>query len=235
MLKFKLLTVLLYLSASIAFITIAFILICSGFIFLPLFYIFVKPCCRLMMSSLLVWPKIKGEFPSDGTYIIMMNHTSFLDVFIFPLIPKGPWTGITAIENFKIPVFSTIINRIQAIPIDRKNREAAFNSIKKAENVLKQKIHIGILPEGTRTTDGEMKVFKKGGFHMAINTKTPIIPVGVIGAYNFKPKQRWWIKPGPIIINIGKPTNVESYESLGVDGLSNSVEKSIKNLIKDIN
>ena len=43
------------------------------------------------------------------------------------------------------------------------------------------------------------------------------------------------MKTGSIIINIGKPTNVESYESLGVDGLSNSVEKSIKNLIKDIN
>ena len=32
----------------------------------------------------------------------MMNHSSFLDVFIFPLIPRGSWTGVTAIENFKI-------------------------------------------------------------------------------------------------------------------------------------
>ena len=230
MLKFQLLSLFLYISGLLAFICIAFILIISGFIFLPLFYKSVKKCCRFMMSSLLIWPEIRGKFPSDGTYIIMMNHSSFLDVFIFPLIPIGAWTGITAVENFKIPIFSSIINRIQAIPIERNNRQAALESIKKAENVLKQGIHIGILPEGTRTLDGKMKEFKKGGFHMAINTNTAIVPVGVSGAYNFKPKDRWWMKPGPISIAIGAPTSVSEYSELGVDGLKNEVEKIIKKL-----
>lgn len=184
-----------------------------------------------MMASLLLWPKIRGEFPSDGTYIIMMNHSSFLDVFIFPLIPKGAWTGITAAKNFKIPIFSSIINRIQAIPIERKNRQSAFESIKKAEDVLKQGIHIGILPEGTRTLDGKMREFKKGGFHMAINTNTAIVPVGVSGAYDFKPKDRWWMKPVSISISIGSPTNVSDYPELGVDGLKNKVESTIKELL----
>ena len=170
-----------------------------------------------------------------GTYIIMMNHSSFIDVFIFPLIPRGPWTGITAAENFKIPLFSTIINRIQAIPIDRKNRETAIKSIKKAELVLKQDIHIGILPEGTRTINGKIQKFKKGGFHMAINTNTAIIPVGISGAYNFKPKNRWWMKPGSISINIGNPTNVSEYSELGVDGLKNKVEQAIKELSGEYN
>jgi len=188
-----------------------------------------------MLFSLLLWPKIKGQFPAMGTYIIMMNHSSFIDVFIFPLIPRGPWTGITAAENFKIPLFSTIINRIQAIPIDRKNRETAIKSIKKAELVLKQDIHIGILPEGTRTINGKIQKFKKGGFHMAINTNTAIIPVGISGAYNFKPKNRWWMKPGSISINIGNPTNVSEYSELGVDGLKNKVEQAIKELSGEYN
>ena len=230
MLRYKLLSLFLYVSGLFAFICIAFILILSGFIFLPLFYKSVKICCRFMLSSLLLWPKIRGKFPAENTYIIMMNHSSFIDVFIFPLIPKGAWTGITATENFKIPIFSTIINRIQAIPIERKNRDAAIQSIKKAEGVLKQGIHIGILPEGTRTIGGKIRKFKKGGFHMAINTNTAIIPVGVLGPYNFKPKNRWWMKPGPIIINIGTPTNVSEYSDLGVYGLKNKVELAIKEL-----
>ena len=230
MLRYRLLSLFLYVSGLFAFMCIAFILIIPSFIFLPFLYWSVRACCRFMLFSLLLWPKIKGQFPAEGTYIIMMNHSSFIDVFIFPLIPKGAWTGITATENFKIPVFSTIINRIQAIPIERKNRDAAIQSIKKAELVLKQGIHIGILPEGTRTIGGEMRGFKKGGFHMAINTKTPIIPVGVVGAYNFKPKDRWWMRPGPISINIGRPTNIAEYADLGVDGLKNRVELSIKEL-----
>ncbi len=230
MLKYKLLSLFLYVSGLFAFICIAFILIIPSFIFLPFLYGSVKACCRFMLFSLLLWPKIKGQFPSEGTYIIMMNHSSFIDVFIFPLIPKGAWTGITATENFKIPLFSTIINRIQAIPVDRKNRDTAIQSIKKAEDVLKQGIHIGILPEGTRTIDGKMREFKKGGFHMAINTNTAIIPVGVSGAYNFKPKDRWWMISGPISINIGTPTNVSEYSDLGVNGLKNKVELAIKEL-----
>ena len=107
----------------------------------------------------------------------------------------------------------------------------AHESIKKAEDVLRQGIHIGILPEGTRTLDGKMKELKKGGFHMAINTNTAIVPVGVSGAYNFKPKDRWWMKPGPISITIGSPTNVSEYSDLGVDGLKNAVEKTIKELL----
>ena len=230
MLKYKLLSLFLHVSGLFAFICIAFILIIPSFVFLPLFYGSVRACCRFMLFSLLLWPKINGQFPAEGPYIIMMNHSSFIDVFIFPLIPKGAWTGIAAAENFKIPLFSTIINRIQAIPIDRKNRDTAIQSIKRAEDVLKQGIHIGILPEGTRTVDGKMREFKKGGFHMAINTNTAIIPVGVVGAYNFKPKDRWWMRPGSISINIGTPTNVSEYSDLGVDGLKNKVKLAIKAL-----
>ena len=235
MIKYKILSLFLYVSGFLAFIFIAALLIISGFLFLPLFYKIDKLCCHIMLSALLVLPKIKGGFPSDGTYIIMMNHSSFLDVFIFPLVPRGAWTGITAAENFKIPVFSTIIKRIQAIPIERKNRQASFESIKQAENVLKQGIHIGILPEGTRTLDGKIKPLKKGGFHLAINTNTPIIPVGVSGAFEFKPKNRWWMKPGLVTVNIGDPISINDYTTLGVDGLSTKVKKIIKSLSGETN
>ena len=235
MIQYKILSLFLYVSGFLAFIFIAALLIISGFLFLPLFYKIDKLCCHLMLSSLLVLPKIKGDFPFDGTYIIMMNHSSFLDVFIFPLVPRGAWTGITAAENFKIPIFSTIIKRIQAIPIERKNRQAAFESIKQAEDVLKQGIHIGVLPEGTRTLDGKIKPLKKGGFHMAINTNTPIIPVGVSGAFDFKPKNRWWMRPGLVTVNIGDPISINDYTTLGVDGLSTRVEKLLKSLSGEAN
>ena len=188
-----------------------------------------------MMSALLIWPQVNGKFPSKDTYIIMMNHSSFLDVFIFPLIPKGAWTGITAVENFKIPLFSSLIRRIQAIPIERKNKRAAIKSIKKAEEVLEQGIHIGILPEGTRTLDGKLHELKKGGFHMAINTNTSIVPVGVSGAFNFKPKTRWWMMPGPVTVTIGPPTDTSEYKTLGVDGLKNKIEKILQNLSGESN
>ena len=117
MVIYKMLSVFIYIMFIPVFLFAAIIMITASLLYFPLFYKIDKICCRLIMSSLLVWPRLNGAFPSDGTYIIMMNHSSFIDVFIFPLIPKGIYSGVTAVENFKIPVFSTIIRRIQAIPV----------------------------------------------------------------------------------------------------------------------
>ncbi len=186
------------------------------------------------MLSFGVFPRIVGSFPKEGTFIIMMNHSSFIDVFLFPLVPRGAYTGITAVENFKYPVFSSLIRRLKAIPIERKNTRRAIQSIERAEAVLKDGVHIGILPEGSRTISGKMKPLKKGGFHMAINSSTSIIPVGISGAFIFKPKNRWWLMPGSITINIGKPVNHIDYEGLGVNGLLSLVESKLKYLSGEI-
>ena len=63
---------------------------------------------------------------------------------------------------------------------------------------------------------------------MAINTETPILPVGISGAFSIKPKNRWWVKPGPITINIGQPIHHKEYENLGVNGLLSMVESKLK-------
>ena len=63
---------------------------------------------------------------------------------------------------------------------------------------------------------------------MAVNTRTSIVPVGISGAFRFKPKTRWWLRPGAITINIGEPVNYKEYENLGIDGLLKRVESKLK-------
>ena len=230
MIYYMIISLVLYAFCIPVFILSASSLIIISFIHFPLFFKVDKFFCRLIIMSLGVRTKIIGSFPKDGTYIIMMNHSSFVDVFLFPLVLRGVYTGVTALENFKYPIFSSLIRRLKAIPIDRKNRQSAMRSIEKAERILKKGVHIGILPEGSRTITGNMQTLKKGGFHMAINTKTPIVPVGISGAFKFKPKNRWWLRPGLITINIGRPINQEDYRSLGVNGLLARVELILRYL-----
>ena len=230
MIFYMLLSIVLFICSFPIFIFSAFCLIIISFIHFPLFFKADKFFCRLIILSFGVYPKILGTFPKEGTFIIMMNHSSFIDVFLFPLIPIGAYTGVTAVENFKYPIFASLIRRLKAIPIERKNNRQAIQSIKKAEDVLKKGIHIGILPEGSRTITGKMMPLKKGGFHMALNTKTSIIPVGISGAFSFKPKNRWWIKPGCITINIGDPISHEEYDKLGLEGLLNRVKLQLNYL-----
>jgi len=186
--------------------------------------------CWATLKSFFIQVKKEGTPPMSGTYIYMFNHSSFIDVFLFGLSMKGPCTALVSKENYSYPIWGLMLKRWKAIPIERKNKELAHQSITHAEDALKSGYDVVILPEGTRTMTGKLKRFKKGGFHMAYNTKAPIVPVGCIGAFEFKPKNRWTLSPRTITIKYGVPTDPSTYESLGVDGLLKQMEQSIKQL-----
>ena len=61
------------------------------------------------------------------------------------------------------------------------------------------------MPEGTRTKTGDLGEFKKGGFHLAVNTKASILPIITKGLFEIKPINRKTIKPGKIHIKVGEP------------------------------
>ena len=65
---------------------------------------------------------------------------------------------------------------------------------------------------------------------MAINTKAPILPVGSQGAFEFKPKNRWYIKPGQVSLNVGKIIEPSEYDQLGINGLIDNVQNQFKDL-----
>ena len=163
---------------------------------------------------------IIGEFPDDGPYILMQNHSSFLDLFFLPTVIKGKYTGIVAAENFKIPIIGSVLSRIHAIPIHRFNHTKAINAMKIAEEKNQGGYHIAIFPEGTRTTTGDLSSFKKGGFHMAINTQTKILPVITQGLYSIKPKTRWTIHPGEATMIIKDPIS--------------TTDKTVEELLKEV-
>ena len=179
-------------------------------IFIPsLMYKYARFLSKGIFWSFNIKRNIIGEFPDDGPYILMHNHSSFLDLFFLPTVIKGKYTAIVAAKNFKIPIIGSILSRIHAIPIHRFNHTQAIKAMKIAEEKIQKGYHIAIFPEGTRTTTGNLNPFKKGGFHMAINTQTKILPVITQGLYSIKPKTRWIIHPGKATMIIKKPISIK--------------------------
>ena len=209
-----LISIFFYLLACITFIITGIPFVILSLLHINIMYALIPCFCRILLLSLGVIIKIDGSFPRGGPFVIMFNHCSFIDPFVYGSIIEGKFTGVVAAKNFKIPLFGLILKNIKAIPIHRNNRKKAIESIKYAEKVIKQgHFHMAILPEGTRTTDGKLQKFKKGGFHMAINTHTPILPIVAIGAFEYKPKTRFTIKPGIVKLKIGEPIQVNGGNS----------------------
>ena len=184
------------------------IMLAIAIIFPSLLYKYACFLSKGIFWSLNITREVVGEFPDNGPYILMHNHSSFLDLFFLPTVIKGKYTGLVAAKNFKIPLIGSILHRIKAIPIHRFNHTKALNALKIAEQRIKGGYHLAIFPEGTRTITGKLNPFKKGGFHMAINTNTQILPVIVKGVYHIKPRNRLTINKGIAKMIIAKPISV---------------------------
>ena len=230
----SLISILIYITAFFTFIILGSIFIILAILPNAIIFTYIPFFCRILLLSLGVIVRVHGEFPKNGPYILMFNHGSFIDPFVCATAIKGKFSGVVAVENYKIPIFGLMLKKFKTIPIHRGNKKKALESIKYAENIIKNDgYHMAILPEGTRTLDGNLKPFKKGGFHMAINTNTPILPIGAVLPFNYKPKNRWLISPCIINIYIGEETNIKEYNDLGVKGLLVKVENQIRTLIDE--
>ena len=184
------------------------------------------------MLSMGVIIRKKGAFPTGGPFIIMSNHGSFIDTFVVPPSISGQYTAIVAAKNWKIPLFASLLKSLKAVPVQRGNKEAAIKSIKFAEKVIHSDgWHMVILPEGTRTLYGKLQPFKKGGFHMALNTKTPILLIAHRNTHLYKPKNRWTLSPRVIDVIIGPVINTEEYNMNNIDVLVNQAWEEMNKLI----
>jgi 1-acyl-sn-glycerol-3-phosphate acyltransferase len=125
--------------------------------------------------------EVRGlENIEPGTsYVFISNHRSYLDtatLFFF----VGQKMGLVAKkELLKVPVLGQGMGYVNIIAIDRSNPERALASMERAREVMQNGYSFGVFAEGTRAMPGELLPFKKGAFHLAMQTDAPIIPVAI--------------------------------------------------------
>jgi 1-acyl-sn-glycerol-3-phosphate acyltransferase len=120
----------------------------------------------------------------NTTYLVMSNHLSLYDV---PVLFVSLGTNLRMIakkELFAVPVFGHAMQKAGFVNIDRRDRAQAIASLKEAQRLLVQGTSVWIAPEGTRSKTGKLLPFKKGGFHLALETNWPILPVTLLGTQN---------------------------------------------------
>jgi 1-acyl-sn-glycerol-3-phosphate acyltransferase len=125
--------------------------------------------------------KVTGleNLEEDRSYVFISNHRSYLDTATL-FFCAGKKMGLVAKkELLKAPVLGQGMSFVNIIAIDRSNPERARQSMEKAREVMQQGYSFGVFAEGTRAMPGELLPFKKGAFHLALQTNSPIIPVAI--------------------------------------------------------
>ena len=125
--------------------------------------------------------KVTGleNLADDQQYVFASNHRSYLDTATL-FSYAGKRIGLVAKkELLKAPVLGQGMGFVNIIAIDRSNPERARQSMEKARSVMANGYSFGVFVEGTRALPGELLPFKKGAFHLALQTDAPIIPVAI--------------------------------------------------------
>ena len=144
---------------------------------------------------------------SRRNYIFMSNHVSNLDPPVFiPRLP-GRCSVLVKSELFRIPILGTAMKMAELVPVERSNREAAIESVRAAAEVMQHGLNMVIFPEGTRSIDGCLLPFKKGPFHLAMETGIPVVPVTILGTAECWPKGTWAMKPGTATLIFHSPVD----------------------------
>ena len=181
----------------------------------------------LFVSRVKVSVKGLSNIDPSAPYIYMPNHQSNFDipVLLGHLTVQFRW--LAKVELFKIPIFGRAMRKAGYISIDRYHRESAFESLKVAAHKIKSGVSVLIFPEGTRSRDGKIRPFKKGGFVLAVDSGVPIVPVVIKGTRAIMPKGKFRVYPGHVSMVIHKPIDTSTYSRETKEALMESVRRVI--------
>jgi 1-acyl-sn-glycerol-3-phosphate acyltransferase len=134
----------------------------------------------------------------------MSNHQGSYDIFVLLSCLPIQFRWIAKKELFAIPILGWAMRAANYISIDRSGKRKALESIERAADKIKGGVSVVIFPEGTRSRDGSIQPFKRGGFTLAMKSGVPIIPITINGSWDVMPRESMKVRPGEIRVSIDR-------------------------------
>lgn len=168
----------------------------------------------------------RENLKENQTYVFMSNHESWMDIpAMFGAAPPS-LRMISKAGLMKMPIFGPAMEKAGFIAIDRQNRSKAIKQLEIAKERLLSGISIWIAPEGTRTRNGSIGEFKKGGFYLARELEKPIVPVFIEGA-------RQVMQADSMMVSPNRSITVHFCPPISTQGFDKSHTKDLINLVRD--
>lgn len=165
-----------------------------------------QPSCRVF-RTLGLDVRVAGTEHLDvnRTCFFLFNHVNVLDHLLVLAHLGGYFVGLEAAEAGRIPIYGWAGRRWGQIRIDRSSPEAALEACRRVSERLAQGINVAACPEGRHTRDGALGPFKKGVFHIAVDSQATVIPIALVGLHRLMPHPRRLVAAGDVEIRVLAP------------------------------
>jgi 1-acyl-sn-glycerol-3-phosphate acyltransferase len=180
----------------------------------------------------------REKLPAHGPFVLAANHCSHLDALALGAALKPRHrerafpiaAGDVFFQSNVSSTFSAIM--LNALPMWRKN--CGPHALADLRRKLRQERSIFIIfPEGGRSRDGSMKLFKHGLGMLVAGTNVPVVPCGLVGAFEALPPNRRFPRPAAIKLVIGDALQFASTtnDRTGWSQIAARVEFSVRDLV----
>jgi len=178
--------------------------------------------------------KIEGmeNLNGKGPYVFMSNHQGSYD--IFALLGHLPYQfkWLAKKELFSIPFFGWTMAAAGYISIDREGTRETVEAMNVAAQKIRDGMSVVIFPEGSRSPDGSIQPFKKGGFTLAVKSKVPVVPIAISGSRDIMPKDKLTTAAGEIRMFVDHPIETQHCSSKDRELLMKKVRETISENFK---
>ena len=179
------------------------------------------------------WNGIKVEITGAENILVgqpqifIANHQGYYDIFALAgyLAVQLRWVSKSVL--FRIPFMGWAMTAAGYIPVERNNRKQSYQAFLNTLEAIKAGSSIVVFPEGTRSEDGNIGVFKKGSQLLAQRAKVPMVPVTIIGTQDIIRKGSMLIHPKVVQIIISPCITLEGKDAKKGD----EVLQEIRNII----
>jgi len=171
---------------------------------------FAHGCARLWAWLILATTGVEVEvhglerLERGKTYVFVSNHQSIYDIpVLFWWIPFQ--LRIIAKESLgRFPMLGPHLKRTGHMLVDRTrpDRSGIFGW---ANALTSKGLSLIVFPEGTRSPDGRVGVFKGGSFYLAVQAGLPIVPLSIVGSRHVMRKGQLTTRPGHVTLTVHEP------------------------------
>ena len=170
----------------------------------------------LLQPFFVIWFRYRASgienLPPESGALLLINHQSYLDPLLVGIGLRRPVSYLARDSLFRVPILGALLRKTYVMSINR--NAGGTESLRLSINRLKEGYLVGIFPEGTRTTDGELGDLKPGFIAIVRRSKSPVIPVGICGADRAMPKGSLFVFPKKIRVHYGKPLDPDKIKEL---------------------
>jgi len=173
-------------------------------------------------------------FDPKRTCILICNHVNIFDPFvIYSAIPQFV-RGFELESHFRVPIYGWMMGWFGNIAVpDAPTRESLEIMTRRSKAALDSGISLIAFAEGSRTRDGHVHEFKKGIFRIAQRYGIPLVPMSIVGSYEFFQTGNWMLYPGRITVYLHDTIETAHLGRGDVDALRQRVQDIVAGPVEE--